>query len=82
LNDPFIENRKYHNLLNQKQNIPYNFEQFNFKNVNNFNQSNNNSFIYKKFEEIPNDFTPNIDYPNLEKIDSDAYNTSESFAKE
>lgn len=82
LNDPFIENRKTDNLLNQKQNTLFHPEQFNYKNVNNLNHSNNYSFNYNNFEEIPNEFTPNINYPNLEKLESDANNISDSFAKE
>ncbi len=58
--DSRIANQNFNESLNNSKNV-------------NSNQANNNSFEYKNFEQIPNEFANNINYPTLDKIDYEAH---------
>lgn len=46
-----------------------------------YNQANYKSFDYRKFQEIPNEFANNINYPSLDKIEYDANYSNENLIK-
>jgi len=77
------KNPPVHEIGNVNSNLvlnDYKNQELKFKNGI-FNQANNNSLNYRKFEEIPNEFADNVNYPSFENIEYDANTTNDGLIK-